>query len=62
VVHEDPATGYLQVNYTELLPVVVEAFKELLMEFRDEKEEVRSQLQSLKTRLDAITIDLENGK
>jgi len=56
VVREDPETGYLSVSYNELLPVIVEAFKEFLKEYKGDKQEFRSELDELRQRFEQVSI------
>eukprot|EP01119_Soliformovum_irregulare_P008314 TRINITY_DN21443_c0_g1_i1.p1 TRINITY_DN21443_c0_g1~~TRINITY_DN21443_c0_g1_i1.p1 ORF type:complete len:548 (-),score=67.82 TRINITY_DN21443_c0_g1_i1:129-1772(-) len=52
VVHEDPSTGILAVSYIEILPVVIEAFKQFLNEYKDNKTAVQFQLDELRDKID----------
>jgi len=54
VVHEDTTTGYLAVSYAEILPILIEAFKELLNEYKDNKDDVQQQLDDLYKKLNQL--------
>jgi len=54
VVHEDPETGILAVSYVEILPVVIEAFKQFLAEYKDNKKAVQFQLDELREKIDSF--------
>jgi len=55
VVHEDPETGLLAVSYSEILPVLIEAFKEFTVNYRDSKDEVDKELLSIKENLNQLS-------
>eukprot|EP01122_Echinamoeba_exundans_P006638 TRINITY_DN1906_c0_g1_i1.p1 TRINITY_DN1906_c0_g1~~TRINITY_DN1906_c0_g1_i1.p1 ORF type:complete len:1780 (+),score=203.21 TRINITY_DN1906_c0_g1_i1:139-5478(+) len=40
LVKQDPISGYLSVSYAEMVPILVEAFKQFLKEFRDAQDEL----------------------
>ncbi len=47
-VYEDPVTGYLSVAYGELIPVIIEALKEHLAIYQQDKQQIQTQLQDLR--------------
>lgn len=61
VVHEDPETGFLSVSYAEILPVLIEAFKEFLKCTQDDKNEMKEEMQTLRTQLDKLSVELEKS-
>lgn len=54
VVNVDPVTGILSVSYTEIIPVVIEAFKQHMQEYAKEKQGVRDQLDGMRNRLERL--------
>jgi len=54
IVTEDPETGLLSVSYAELVPVLIEAFKEHLKDYANDKEKVHNQLEELQAKVTAI--------
>lgn len=58
VVKEDE-NGFLSVSYSEILPILIEAFKELLDQQKHDKQEVQLQIQELKQQLDSIMTELD---
>lgn len=52
-VHEDE-NGYLSVSYSELIPVLIEAFKSQMEEQKQEREETQKQLKELRLKLEEI--------
>lgn len=61
VVHEDPETGFLSVSYAEILPVLIEAFKEFLKNTQDDKNEMKEEMQTLRTQLDKLSVEVEKS-
>lgn len=61
VVREDPETGILSVSYVEILPVLIEAYKEFLSTYRADKENVQKQLKELQDRIKDLDSSLEKG-
>lgn len=57
VVRQDPETGLYSVSYAELLPVLLEAFKEHLREYRADHAELRNQMLELRS----IIYDIRKG-
>jgi hypothetical protein len=57
VVYEDKQTGLLSVSYAEIVPILIEAFKQHLREYSSDKVEVHAQLGELRAKLEK----LENG-
>jgi len=55
VVHEDKETGLLSVSYTELIPIIIEAFKQFLTEYEEDKTAMQMQLDDLKKKLDILS-------
>jgi hypothetical protein len=51
-VHEEE-DGYLSVNYEVMVPILVEAFKQHLQEYKDDRDDIKRELSALKERLDA---------
>lgn len=62
VVHTDPETGLLTVSYAEILPILIEAFKELLKDSKEHKEEVQSEILMLRSKLESVSKELEKSK
>lgn len=62
VVKEDPETGYLSVSYSEILPVLIEAFKEFLIHYQNDKEDMKSDISKLQAQLDAFSDELKESK
>lgn len=58
VVYEDTQTGLLSVSYSEIVPILIEAFKQHLREYSSDKVEVHAQLGELRAKLEK----LENGR
>jgi len=58
VVHEDPETGLLAVSYSELVPVLIEAFKQLMHTYQEDKEEVHGQMSHLQNKLDKMATEI----
>eukprot|EP00005_Dracoamoeba_jomungandri_P002859 CAMPEP_0174252104 /NCGR_PEP_ID=MMETSP0439-20130205/1718_1 /TAXON_ID=0 /ORGANISM="Stereomyxa ramosa, Strain Chinc5" /LENGTH=1009 /DNA_ID=CAMNT_0015332601 /DNA_START=55 /DNA_END=3084 /DNA_ORIENTATION=- len=56
VVSEDPATGYLSVNYVELVPVLIQALKEHLYMYEEDKREFQKELDELRTTLGNLAL------
>ncbi len=54
MVQVDPVTGLLSVSYAEIVPVVIEAFKQHVSEYGKEKEEVANQLDELRGKIEAL--------
>lgn len=54
VVNEDPETGILSVSYTEIIPVLIEAFKQHVREYEIEKKGVHQQLEGMRSRLERL--------
>lgn len=54
VVKEDPVTGYLAVSYAELIPIVIEAFKQHMRQYQSDKQEVNKQIEDLKEKIEAL--------
>lgn len=50
VVHEDPS-GFLSVSYSELVPIIIEAFKEHMRQYDTDKKEINDQILNLKDQL-----------
>lgn len=61
VVHEEPETGFLAVSYSEILPVLIEAFKEFLQSYKQDKEEVQTQLSELKEKIESVSERISEG-
>jgi len=59
VVHQDPDSGLFSVSYAELLPVLIEAFKQFLKDYSVEKHDLQSQITDLKLKLDNVSSELE---
>lgn len=55
VVHED-SLGFLSVSYTELVPIIIEAFKDHMRQYNTDKKEIQDQIQELKEKI----AELEN--
>ena len=51
VVHTDPDTGILSVSYVEIVPILIEAFKQHLVDYKNDKVEVQSQIDDIKQKL-----------
>jgi len=62
VVKEDPSTGFLQVSYAEILPVLIEAFKQLLEDQKNSKQQFTNDLYNLDRKLKMMSIELERNK
>jgi len=61
VVHEDPQTGILSVSYTELIPVLIEAFKQFLREYEEDKSATQVQLDEMKGMLEVLSGKLDRA-
>eukprot|EP01114_Cavostelium_apophysatum_P010260 TRINITY_DN2377_c0_g1_i1.p1 TRINITY_DN2377_c0_g1~~TRINITY_DN2377_c0_g1_i1.p1 ORF type:complete len:776 (+),score=206.62 TRINITY_DN2377_c0_g1_i1:2458-4785(+) len=59
VVHEDSVTGILSVSYAEILPVLIEAFKEFLGQYRVDKQELQLQVADLQSQLQLLSGELD---
>jgi len=55
VVHEDKDTGLLSVSYSEILPVLIEAFKDFLNQYKGDKEDTQLQLNDLRNKLQILS-------
>jgi len=58
VVHEDPETGLLAVSYSELVPILIEAFKQLMHTYQEDKEEVHGHMSQLQNKLDKMATEI----
>lgn len=54
IVNEDPDTGLLSVSYTEIIPILIEAFKEHLKYYKENKLEVHFEIEKMKERIVAL--------
>jgi hypothetical protein len=54
IVSEDPESGYLSVSYTELLPILIEAFKEFIDDYGRDKTELNERVKDLDSKIDDI--------
>ncbi|PRP81458.1 cell wall surface anchor family protein [Planoprotostelium fungivorum] len=54
VVHTDPVTGILSVSYSEIIPVIIEGFKQHRLSSMHDQQEFRTQLQYLQSKLEAV--------
>jgi hypothetical protein len=61
VVHEDKETGLLSISYTELIPVLIEAFKQFLRDYEEDKSAMRMQLDDMKDKLEMLSGKLDKG-
>jgi len=61
VVHEDKQTGLLSISYTELIPVLIEAFKQFLKEYEEDKSSMRMQLDDMKDKLELLSGKLDKA-
>jgi len=61
VVHEDKQTGLLSISYTELIPVLIEAFKQFLKEYEEDKSTMRMQLDNMKEKLELLSGKLDRA-
>jgi len=57
VVYEDKETGLLSVSYAEIVPVLIEAFKQHMADYQNEKEDIHQQLNELRGKLQKIEDD-----
>jgi hypothetical protein len=55
VVHMDETTGLLSVSYTDLIPILIEAFKQFLREYDRDKEALKFQLHDLGCKLEILS-------
>eukprot|EP01119_Soliformovum_irregulare_P000613 TRINITY_DN10435_c0_g1_i1.p1 TRINITY_DN10435_c0_g1~~TRINITY_DN10435_c0_g1_i1.p1 ORF type:complete len:573 (-),score=106.68 TRINITY_DN10435_c0_g1_i1:68-1786(-) len=55
VVYEDPHTGLLSVSYVEILPVLVEAYKQFLAQYKLQHEDIQSQIYGIEDKVEQIT-------
>jgi len=53
VVHEDPE-GFLTVAYAEIIPVLIEAFKQQLQQYESDKQDVKDQIFELKEKIEKL--------
>jgi len=61
-VYEDPITGILSVSYTEILPVLVEAFKELASRIEHTDHSAKEQMNLIWDRVEILEFELEKSK
>jgi len=61
-VYEDPITGILSVSYTEILPVLVEAFKELASRIEHTDHSSKEQMNLIWDRVEILEFELEKSK
>jgi len=61
VVHEDKETGLLSISYTELIPVLIEAFKQFLKKYEEDKSAMRMQLDNMKEKLELLSGKLDKA-
>jgi len=61
IVHEDKETGLLSISYTELIPVLIEAFKQFLKEYEEDKSLMRMQLDNMKDKLELLSGKLDKA-
>jgi len=61
IVHEDKETGLLSVSYTELIPVLIEAFKQFLKGYEEDKSAMRMQLDDMKGKLEILSGKLDKA-
>eukprot|EP01117_Protostelium_nocturnum_P017416 TRINITY_DN7089_c0_g1_i1.p1 TRINITY_DN7089_c0_g1~~TRINITY_DN7089_c0_g1_i1.p1 ORF type:complete len:608 (-),score=224.49 TRINITY_DN7089_c0_g1_i1:39-1862(-) len=54
VVHTDPISGILSVSYAEIIPVIIEGFKQHRLDSINERQDVHGQLEQLKKQLEAV--------
>lgn len=59
VVQKDPDTGYLSVSYTEILPLLIEAFKQFIASYESDKAEVKEELTLIREKLDNLSLEQE---
>jgi len=59
VVHEDEQTGLLSVSYAEILPVLIEAFKDFLSQYNVDKVDLQLQLSDLRSKLEVVATAFE---
>eukprot|EP01114_Cavostelium_apophysatum_P016754 TRINITY_DN4828_c0_g1_i1.p1 TRINITY_DN4828_c0_g1~~TRINITY_DN4828_c0_g1_i1.p1 ORF type:complete len:716 (-),score=198.63 TRINITY_DN4828_c0_g1_i1:139-2286(-) len=62
VVQQDPQTGYLSVSYAELLPLVIEAFKELNKDYIQNKQDVNTKLSDFDQKLQHLSLAIERAQ
>jgi hypothetical protein len=51
---EDPETGLLAVSYAELVPVLIEAFKQHMQVYATDQKNIHSELEDLRSKVDVI--------
>ncbi|PRP84245.1 cell wall surface anchor family protein [Planoprotostelium fungivorum] len=54
VVYVDPVSGILSVSYAEIIPVIIEAFKQHHMDTLNDRKEVTYKLEQMRSQLDSI--------
>jgi hypothetical protein len=60
LVTQDPISGYLSVSYAEMVPILVEAFKQFLKEFREAQDELARLERARYTQLSDVLDALKN--
>lgn len=53
--HQDADSGLLSVSYSEIVPVIIEAFKQHLVEYKTDRDDVHHQLAELRSKLDKVS-------
>ena len=58
VVYKDPLTGYLSVNYTEIIPVLIDAFNHFVLKMNSLQTTTQNEIGQLKDKIDQLSVRL----
>ena len=58
VVYKDPLTGYLSVNYTEIVPVLIDAFNHFVLKMNSLQTTTQNEIGQLKDKIDQLSVKL----
>ena len=61
VVYEDPKTGFLAVNYTEILPVLLQAFNQFLVVYKLDKVGIESKVNDIQQQVHQLEGNLDQS-
>jgi len=62
VVKQDSQTGLLSISYTEILPVLIEAFKEFVSDYKDNQQDIRQELSQFQSQLISFSRQLSEAR
>lgn len=59
VVHEEEGSGLLSVSYSELIPVLIEAFKQFVQQYESDQDTMKDQMKEMHARVEQLSKKLE---